>query len=298
MPNDLDWSHIQTFVAVAEHGSLSAAARRLGGSQPTMGRHIAALEAVLGVALFARTSAGLELTATGLDLLHDARGMATSANRLALVAEGRSTALSGTVRITASEIVATYTLPAILTALRREEPEIEIEVVASNATENLLQREADIAIRMYRPAQADVIARKVGDLEVGMFGAHAYIERRGAPRDLADFASHDVVGYDRDEQIIDGFREAGMLVDRHFFSFRCDNQVVAWNMVVAGFGVGFNQLEIGRAEPRVVRLLPEADLPTLPVWLAAHAELKTSARVRRVFDYLAEALSHASKPPA
>ncbi len=293
MLDGVDWSHLQTFAAVADHGSLSAAARANGISQPTAGRHVAHLESALGVSLFARTATGLELTAAGTDLLEHAHAMAAAANRLSLAAEGRSTALAGTVRITASEIVATYTLPAILTAFHVEEPGIEIEVVASNTTENLLQREADIAIRMYRPTQSDVVARKVGEIPVGIFAAAAYVERRGAPRDLADFRDHDIVGYDRDHQIIDGFRRVGLEVDRHFFAFRCDNQVVAWHMVVAGFGLGFNQIQIGEAEPGVVRLLPEADLPSLPVWLAAHEELRSSARVRRVFDFLADAFASA-----
>ena len=177
----LDWSLLQSFIAVAGKGSLSAAARALGGSQPTMGRHIGALESELGVRLFERTACGLELTPTGLELLDHARRMDAAANHLSLAAEGRAEAVAGTIRITASEIVATYILPEILTALRRAEPEIEIELVASDRSENLLQREADIAVRMYRPPQADVFTRKVGDLKLGIFAAESYVARRGAP---------------------------------------------------------------------------------------------------------------------
>lgn len=290
MTKSFDWTHLQSFVAVAQHGSLSGAARALGGSQPTMGRHVSALETELGVRLFERTAGGLELTPTGVELLEYARRMAEAANRLSLVAEGRSEAIAGTIRITASEIVATYILPDILTDLHQAEPEIEIELVASDRAENLLQREADIAVRMYRPTQTDVFTRKVGDLRIGMFAAHSYVERRGVPQSLEDFRSHDVVGYDRSDQTIQGFRAAGLEVDRRFFSFRCDNQVVCWRMVVAGYGIGFNQIQIGEAEPRVTRLHMDAVLPSLPIWLTAHSELKTSLRVRRVFDFLAEHL--------
>ena len=291
MAKSFDWTHLQSFVAVAEHGSLSSAARSLGGSQPTMGRHVGALEAALGVRLFERTAGGLELTPTAVELLEYAARMAEAADRLSLAAEGRSEAIAGTIRITASEIVAVYLLPPILTALRQAEPEIEIELVASDRTENLLQREADIAVRMYRPTQADIFTRKVGELHIGMFAAHAYLERRGIPRSLEDFPSHDVVGYDRGDQIIQGFRAAGLDVDRRFFSFRCDNQVACWHMVVAGYGIGFNHAQIGEAEPRVRRLQVDAVLPKLPIWLAAHSELKTSRRVRRVFDFLAQHLA-------
>ena len=294
MAETFDWAHLRSFIAVAREGSLSAAARALGGSQPTMGRHVAALEAELGVRLFERAGGGLLLTPTGSDLLDHAERMAEAADRLALAAEGRAEAVAGTIRITASEIVATYLLPDILVALHQAEPEIEIELVASDRTENLLQREADIAIRMYRPTQADVVTRKVADLRLGMFAAESYVARRGAPRSFAEFADHDIIGYDRSDQIIRGFREAGLAVGRDFFSFRSDNQVVCWRMVVAGYGIGFNQTSIGETEPRVLRLPVDADLPTLPVWLTAHAELKTSHRVRRVFDFLAEELRHAA----
>jgi len=290
MTKSTDWTHLQTLAAVAEHGSLSGAARALDSSQPTMGRHISTLEDELGVRLFERTAGGLELTTTGTELLEYARSMADAANRLSLAAEGRSEAIAGTIRITASDIVATYILPDILTALHIAEPEIELELVATNRSENLLQREADIAVRMYRPTQADVFTRKVGDLRMGVFAAHSYLERRGAPQSLEDFSNHDVVGYDTDTQIIQGFQTAGLEVDRRFFSFRSDDQVACWRMVCAGFGIGFNQVQIGEDEPLVVRLLEDAALPTLPIWLTAHSELKTSRRVRRVFDFLGEQL--------
>ena len=290
MARSLDWTHLQTFVAVAEHGSLSGAARSLGSSQPTMGRHISALESELGVGLFERTGSGLALTQTGVDLLTHAQQMVAAADRLSLAAEGRAEAVGGTIRITASEIVATYVLPDILEALRTAEPDIDIELVASDCAENLLQREADIAVRMYRPTQSDVITRKVADMQVGMFAAHSYVERHGLPRSFEDFRAHDIVGYDRSDQIIQGFRAAGMEVDRNFFSIRCDNQVVCWHLVVAGCGIGFNQLQVGEREPRVMKIAVDADLPSLPVWLTAHSELRTSQRVRRVFDFLAERL--------
>jgi len=290
-----DWTHLQTFLAVAEHGSLSAAARSLGGSQPTMGRHISALEADLRVRLFERTAGGLELTPTGADLLPHARQMADAAGHLSLVAEGRAAAVAGTIRITASQIVATYVLPEILVALRQAEPEIDVELVASDRSENLLQREADIAVRMYRPGQGDVITRQVAELSVGMFAAHDYVARRGVPRSLDEFRQHDIIGYDRSDLVIRGFRDAGLEVGRDFFSFRSDDQVVCWRMVVAGYGIGFNQVQIGEAEPRVTRLYADATLPTLPVWLTAHAELRTSARVRRVFNFLADGLAALSR---
>ena len=294
MDKALDWTHLQSFVAIAEHRSLSGGARALGGSQPTMGRHLAALEKSLNVRLFDRTADGLDLTPTGLDLLEHARQMADAAGRFSLVAEGRSQAVAGTIRITASEIVATYILPDILTRLRQQEPEIAIELVASDRAENLLQREADIAVRMYRPTQADVYTRKIGELELGMYAAPSYLENHGPTETQDDITGHDFIGYDRNDLIIKGFKAMGMAVDRDFFPFRSDNQVVCWRMAVAGFGIGFNQRCTGDNDARVRRVFSAISLPSLPVWLTAHAELKTSRRVRLVFDFLAHEMSRIS----
>lgn len=294
MDNALDWTHLQSFVAIAKHRTLSGAARVLGGSQPTMGRHIAALEKSLNVRLFDRTADGLDLTPTGFDLLEYARQMADAAGQLSLVAAGRSQAVAGTIRITASEIVATYILPDILTRLRHQEPEIAIELVASDRAENLLQREADIAVRMYRPTQADVYTRKISELALGMYAAPSYLENRGPTETPDDVSGHDFIGYDRNDLIIQGFKAIGMEVDRDFFPFRSDNQVVCWRMAIAGFGIGFNQRCIGDNDARVRRVFAAIPLPSLPVWLTAHAELKTSRRVRLVFDFLAREMGRIS----
>lgn len=288
--NSPDWSHIEAFVAVAEAGSLSAAARASGISQPTLSRHVSALESELGQRLMHRGREGVTLTTAGLKLLAEAQRMADAAARISMLAEGTSDALTGTVRLTASCVVATYLLPGILTALRREEPGIAVELVASDETENLLRREADIALRMYRPTQPDVITRKVADFQIGVFAAPSYLAERGTPETPEDLLSHDVIGYDRSRLVIDGLAMSGLQVDRDFFAFRSDDQVVCWQMVVAGFGIGFMNRNIGRAEPRVVEIATGAAIPSLPVWLTAHAELRSQPRVRRVFDGLADAL--------
>lgn len=256
-----------------------------------MGRHIAALENSLNVRLFDRTSNGLELTPTGLELLEHARSMEIAANQFSLAAEGSSQAVAGTIRITASEIVAHFILPEILVQLHKQEPEIAIEIVASDRAENLLQREADIAIRMYQPTQADVYTRKIGELKLGIYAAKSYLEERGTPTNMNDLSDHDIIGYDRNDLIIRGFHDAGLDVKRDFFSFRSDSQLVCWRMVIAGFGIGFNQRQIGDADPRLTRIFDSIPMTPMPIWLAAHAELKTSRRVRLVFDFLSRELA-------
>ena len=284
-----DWSQIQSFAAVARHGSLSAAARAMSSSQPTLSRHIALLEAELGTRLFDRSRGGMALTVTGADLLQHAQTMEGAAARFSDT--NAQTDLSGTVRITASQVVAHFTLPPIIAEIRAAHPQIEIEIAASDSTENLLHREADIALRMYRPTQNDVITRHVTDLALGAYASHSYIARKGTPRGLEDVPAHDLIGYDRSTQIIDGFAAHGLTVDRHAFGVRCDDQAACWQFVLAGCGVGFTQCVVGDADPRVVRLFGPEAAGTLPVWLTAHSDLRRVPRVRLVYDALADALS-------
>ena len=275
---------------MAETGSLSAAARSLGLSQPTLGRQIRAAEEVLGVPLFRRHAKGLELTEAGASVIEPARAMRDAAARVTLLAAGQETALRGTVRLTASVVMATLILPPILAKLRQDAPEIEIELVASDATDNLLFGEADIAIRMYRPEQSDVITRHLGDSPMGFYAARSYLDRRGTPQGPADLAAHDWIGFDRSDLMLRGFAEMGFPVDRHFFGVRCDDQVANWALVTAGAGIGFAQCYVGRRTPGVVQILPNIPLPHLPLWLTAPEALRRTPRIRRVWDALALAL--------
>ena len=288
-----NWDHVNLFVAVADTGSMSAAARQTGVSQPTIGRAIAALEADLGVTLFSRHSKGLHLTEQGDDLVAHARSMAKSAADLSLAAAGRSQKTRGTVRITASQVVATYILPPILTRLRRQEPRIQIELVATDTVENLLFREADIAIRMVRPTQHELISKHVGDMKMGIYASNAYLAELPAPQSMEDLALHSMIGYDRSTLIIDSARAMGADIDREMFSLRCDDQVVGWQMVLAGMGIGFMAQAIANQNQDVVRVLHGIEIDPLPLWLTSHGGLKTNHLVRTVYDTLSEGLRKA-----
>lgn len=285
-----DWDLIRAFLAVVDAGSLTRAAETLAVSQPTLSRQISQLEAQTGTALFERTARGLQATAAGHALVEPARRMQAAAQVLALVAAGQSQRLAGTVRMTASEMMCAYVLPPILAQLRATHPEIEVELVASNRIDNLLAREADIAIRMVRPDQGSLITRHVADYPLGFYAHADYLAGRPpvTPNTLAD---HDWVGLDQSPQLIDGFRAAGFAIDRHFFAFRCDNQIVGWEAVRAGLGIGITMQRVAARDPALVRLLPEFVVPPLPVWLTAHRELRATPRMRIVFDALATALA-------
>ena len=287
----MNWAHLQSFVAVAEQGSLSGAARQLSSSQPTLSRHIAQLESDLGTRLFERSSGGVVLTPEGSDLMAQASTMADAAARLDTLRDGRAPHMSGTVRITASQIVATYHLPQILTRFHQRYPEVSIELIASDHTENLLRREADIAVRMYRPTQNDVITQHIGALDIGVYATPEYLAQNGTPTGIEDLKEHHIIGYDRSSLIIDGMRAMGLEVSRDFFKFRSDDQVVCWQMVRAGFGIGFNHANIGDADPILVRIAANQMVGQMPVWLTAHPELRNTPRIRRVFDFMRDALS-------
>jgi DNA-binding transcriptional LysR family regulator len=286
-----DWTLLQSFASVARHGSLSAAARALGHSQPTIGRHIKSLESSLGMELFTRQSRGLKLTKSGQSLLLHAEEMADAAARLSLVAEGQSGDLSGTVRITASAVVSFYLLPPIIKELREAFPEISIDLLPSNISENLLFRDADIAIRMFRPTQPDLIGRHIADLPMSVYGARTYFEHRPLPKTIADFMALDFVGYDRDEMILRTMNEMGLPVERDFFTSRCDDQLAYWQLIRAGCGVGASMDIIAANDPDMLRLELPLTLPVLPMWLTAPQALHTAPRIRAVWDHLARALT-------
>ena len=286
-----DWSLVRSFLAALEAGSLLGAARRLNVSQPTLGRHIAELESQLGLVLFERTGRGLIATAAALKLADAARAMEAGALQLARQTSGAQNRLSGTVRITASQPVACYVMPPILAAMRRELPDIQVELESSNTVSNLLRREADIALRMVRPDQATLVAKKIGLVPVGVFASTDYLARRGTPLKATDLLAHELVGYDKGEDILRGFRGFGYPVTRELFALRSDDLIVQWQAVRAGLGVGFLANFMVRADPDIQCVLPTLPLPELPMWLTVHREIRTSPRIRAVFDFLAERIS-------
>ena len=293
MAHPFDWSLIRSFLAALDHGSLLGAARVLKTSQPTLGRHIAELESQLGVVLFERTGRGLVPTATALQLAESARGMEAGALQLARTLTGAQAQTLGTVRITASQPVAVQLLPPLLARMRLALPDIQVELVASNQVSNLLRREADIAVRMVRPDQGTLVAKKIGNVGVGAYAHRSYLARRSSLRQLTDLLQHDLIGSDTDMSILRGFQAMGYAVGPEAFALRTDDLVVQWQAVRVGLGIGFVADYMARSEPDVLPVLPALlHVPALPMWLAVHREIRTNTRIRAVYDFLAEALPH------
>lgn len=285
-----DWSLVRSFLAVLEKGSLLAASRDLQLSQPTIGRHVAELESQLGLVLFDRNGRGLLPTEAAYHLADSARIMQSGADQLARNVMGADLGASGTVRITASQPVSCYVLPPLLAQMRLSLPDVQVELVASNEVSNLLRREADIAVRMVQPEQASIIARRVGKVTLRACAHQDYLRRRGVPRQPSDLLAHDLIGGDRNDDTLKGFAAQGLVVGREQFAFRADDLIVVWQAVRAGLGVGFVSEHLIRSDPAVIPVLPKLKIEPLPVWLAVHKEIRTSKRIRAVYDFLADAL--------
>lgn len=289
---DLDWNLVRSFLAALECGSLAAAAKQTGISQPTLGRHIDELERSLSVILFERGRMGMMPTNAGLKIGEAAKEMQIASAALTMAASGSSQRIGGTVRITASEIVSTYILPGIIADMLVDLPQIEIELAPTNAVENLLQRDADIAVRMVRPTQNDLIARQVNTMSMGIYAHENYLAKSNSVDGFEDLLSHVIIGYDRNDLILKGFEQAGFKVDRNFFRFRCDDQVAAYEALLAGVGIGFAPIVLAAKHPSLHRLLHDFQIEGIPMWLTSHRELRTSAKIRAVNDYLAERLGN------
>ena len=251
---------------------------------------MAELEAQLGVPLFERTGRGLTPTAAALAMADAARQMKLGADALSRSLEAQRHATTGTVRISSSQVAATWLLPPVLAALREAEPGIDVELVASNQLSNLLEREADIAVRMVRPQQGALIACKLADIALTAAAHMSYLARAGTPNKPEDLLRHRLVGYDRDDTILRGFAHLGVAITREDFALRTDDQVAYGQLVAAGAGIGFVAAYTLRNWPGVQAVLPDLQIPPLPCWLAVHREVRASRVVRRVYDFLAEAI--------
>lgn len=273
--------------ALLQPGKLLRAAAATGVSQPTLGRHIAELEQQLNVLLFERTGRGLQATPNALALAEAAQTMQTGAASFSRLASGSTASLYGLVRITASQPVACFLLPTILARMRQALPQVTVALVVSNDVSNLLRREADIALRMVRPDQNSLIAKRIGQINIQACAHIDYLQRKGTPQHPADLVNHHLIAGDHSSYIEMGFEALGFSRKDLIFALRSDDLNAQWAAVKAGLGVGFMGDYLPRAEPSVQALLPALALPQFPVWLTVHQELQTSARIRAVYDFLA-----------
>ena len=203
---------------------------------------------------------------------------------------GQSQALKGKICISASETYAAVLLPPIIAKLRILEPGIHVEIVVANHASDLRRREADIAIRNFRPTEPDLIAKKVGDADAVLYATPDYIERVGNPTMPQELQHAHFVNLDHGGMFIKGLNMLGLGLTEKNFPLLTESYVVMWELVRQGAAIGILDAHIGDADPIVQRVLPDLEPLVFPIWLVSHRELTTSRRIRRVFDFLAEEL--------
>jgi DNA-binding transcriptional LysR family regulator len=290
MTSDIGWELYRSFLAVLNEGSLSGAARALGVAQPTVGRHVAALEKSLGLALFTRSQIGLMPTEGALSLRSYAEAMQSTAAALERAAASQGTGVRGTVRVTASDVIGVEVLPPIIASLRDENPDIVVELVLTDRMQDLLRREADIAVRMARPRQELLVARRVGQIELGLHAHQRYLSRHGTPKTMADLTNHSLIGFDQTTAFI---RSAGKVVSgwrREAFAMRTDNNLAQLALIRSGAGIGVCQAAIARRDDSIVRIFPRHFSLQMETWMTMHEDLRNSPRCRVAFDALVKGL--------
>lgn len=295
MTSTIGWELYRSFLGVLDEGSLSGAARLLGITQPTVGRHVAALEQALGIVLFTRSQAGLLPTEAAQSLRPYAAAMQSTAAALERAAggqggQGGDRVVKGTVRISCSDVMGIEVLPPILAGLHDAHPQLKIELVLTDKLQDLLRREADIAVRMVQPKQEQLVARHVGDIELGLHARRDYLERRGTPRRPEELAGHATIGYDQPSAWLRQAEKALHGLRREVFTLRSDSNVAQLALIRAGAGVGMCQVPLARRDGNLVRLLPKLFTLPLPTWVTMHEDLRSSPRCRVAFDALVEGL--------
>ncbi len=284
------WDHWRSFLAVVNAGSLLGAAGQLGLTQPTVARHVDALEASVSARLFTRSRHGLTPTPLAMTLIPQAEAMSAAAEALRRTASGARDEVHGTVRVTASEAIGTFILPPILASFRERYPAIVIELALSNRNANLLRRDVDIALRMARPTQAAVVACQLDRARIGLFAHESYLARHRAPQTVEELSVHPLIGIDRDEWLIAGVAIGKRPLTRADHALRCDSDAAQVMAIAAGFGIGPCHLAIAATMPQLVQILPDTIKFGYDMWVAMHEDLRDTQRVRLLFDHIARQL--------
>jgi DNA-binding transcriptional LysR family regulator len=299
MASEIGWELYRSFLGVLKEGSLSGAARALGVAQPTIGRHVAALEKALGLALFTRSPTGLLPTEGALALQSHAEAMESTAAALQRVAASQGEGVRGVVRITASEVIGMEVLPAIIARLHTRYPDLKVELVLTDRVQDLLRREADIAVRMTPPSQETLVARRIGAVELGVHATGEYLERRGTPRNVSELAQHSIIGFDRPSAFVRRVAKPFPVYNRDSFSLRTDSDPAQMALLRAGAGIGMCQVPLAKRSDNLVRILARQVSVPLEIWVTMHEDLRARLGCRAAFEALAEGLTeHVAAGPA
>lgn len=286
-----DWNQVRAFLATVEEGSLSAAARALGSTQPTLSRQVTGLEESLGILLFERGPRSMVLTSAGIDLVDHVRAMGEAASRISLSASGHSQTVDGKVSISATETTAAYSIPPMLETLRERAPNIRIEIISSNVIDNIIRRDADIAVRHGPPEHSDLIGKHIGDSVVHLYGARHYLDLFGYPATVNDLPAHSLIGQTPLQANITSLKALGLELVEDDFNIIATSSLTLLELVRQGLGLSFVLQHTAKLFPELVPVLADDISPSIPIWLVTHRELHNSRRIRMVFDWLEESIN-------
>ncbi|MDH5232133.1 MAG: LysR family transcriptional regulator [Gammaproteobacteria bacterium] len=285
--NSINWNLIRSFLSVAHEGSLSAACKSLGVSQPTLSRDIQAIEKSLKLQLFKRSTQGLLLTEAGRNLVEAAAGMDSAAQQFERLATGLSEQLEGDVRISANEIIGIFLLPAAIAEFRRQHPGVQVECVIDNHASNISKREADIALRMFRPSQVDLVAQRLPDMSLGFFAHQDYVQQYGDPQSVDEIRTHSLIGFDRNTEFIDEASKMGMRFSANDFALRTDHMLAQINLARSGAGIVGTHIRLAQHWPELKPVMQWIPLPALEFWLVCHSDTQYNSRIRALMRFLA-----------
>lgn len=284
----LPWELIQVFTIVAKLGSLSKAALTLNSSQPTLSRQIALLEKELAVTLFDRSTQGLKITSAGMKLIESSNLMADASAQFSRIAAGTALSMTGNIRISANEVVGLYYLPEIIGKFNQNYPQIQVEIDISNQSTSLHKRDADIALRMFRPTQPDLIAKRLPDIELNFVASNAYIDKYGLPTDMKEITQHTLIGYDREFEFIKAIKALNWPVTEQDFYLKTDFLPLQIELARKGAGITVTHRTIINQWPELEVILQDIKLPKLEFWLVCHADVQHNQKIRVMMDFLSK----------
>lgn len=287
MSRTVDWDDQRAFLAVMETGSLSAAARRLGLSHPTMRARIEGLEAVLGTVLFTRSVHGLVPTPTAEAMAAPARAMAHASEAMLRAASADSALAAGRVRLSVSEFVGIEVVPSMLLGLRDKHPQLAVELELNNASADLLDQQVDVAVRMHSPEQSALAAKKVPSIPLGLFAHRDYLAIHGRPSSKAEIGAHLFIGPDRNRGDLAVAASIGDPAGIRWIA-RTDSHPAQLALARAGLGIAVAQIPTAARYPELERVLSDIELPQLPTWIVTHENLRRLPRVAALFDHLVQ----------
>ncbi len=288
--NSINWDGFRYFVAAAETGSLSAAAKLLNSNQPTVGRHIDALESALEIKLFQRHAKGLTLTQEGTYVLERSLSMRSLVLKTRRTMQEGEQKTAGIVRVAIPEGLCMEVLLEALPEFYQQYPEINLILNISSSTANLTNGEAELAIRLFRPADANLVVKHIGNMKMGLYASSGYCRRYGAPLKIGDLRQHRTIAYG---DMLSSLPQNQWLLDNTRSSLcilRSDSTMTRLKATLMGLGMSIQPHMFSVTNQDLCPLIEDAPIADHEIWLVYHHDLRHIGRVRAVVDFISSKL--------